>query len=271
MQIGRVGSNMSEHTHHVTHFSHDHVDKDRQPLGGMPRQALSGGSSSASSGTSTMQQIRLTLADWIADPLKNIRNVASRIWNGGEQNGSAVNGTGDRALSGGEQLMASIAEDMNADAMGGSMNGSASDQTGQQAVQVQALPHAAPLHNPQIAAASTAIQQQDIHNNPYFSAIPDTGKQPGYIWQKMKVQFHSVAGFLTKRFSFSGRNSFQAKQGRPREDLRKRSRYHGEDLDMDCVLTDDSYLLDSYDRSGNYSQLSTKSSGVAKGAATEKD
>lgn len=267
MQVGGVGSNFSEHTHHVTSFSHTHTTEDKQPMGSMPSQAFSGSSANAA----PAQQTSFSLAEWIADPLKNIRKFASRIWNGGEQNGSAVNGTGDKALSGEEQILASIAEDMNEDAVSGSMSGSANHQAEQHAAQAQTLSHSMHLHNPQIAAASTAIQQQNIHNNPYFSAIEDTGRQSRQIWEKVKVKFHSVTGFLTKRFSFSGKNSFQAKQGKPREDLRKRSHYRGEDLNVDCVLTDDSYLLDSYDRSGNYSQLSTKSSTAAKSAVAEKD
>lgn len=270
MQVGGVGSNLNEHTHHVTNCLHSHAAEDKHPMGSMPSQPMSG----SPAGTSTVQQIRVSLAEWIADPLKNIRNFASRIWNGGDQNGSAVNGSGDRASFGEEQILAGIAEDMDADAVGGSsLNGSANHQAEQQAAQMQAQTpdHVTHLHTPQIAAAASAIQQQNIHNNPYFSALEDTGRQPQHIWQKMKVRFHSVTGFLTKRFSFSGKNSFQAKQGKPREDLRKRSRYHGENLDVECVLTDDSYLLDSYDRSGNYSQLSTKGSAAAKGVTAEND
>ncbi len=74
----------------------------------------------------------------------------------------------------------------------------------------------------------------------------------------MRARFAPVADFLAKRFPFAGKNPFQAKHGRPKEDLRKRSHYRGDDLDIDCVLTDDSYLLDSYDRKGSYSQLSTR-------------
>lgn len=101
-----------------------------------------------------------------------------------------------------------------------------------------------------------ALRQQDLQNNPYFSAIEDTGRAKQNLWEKVRVKFHSVAGQLTKRFS--GRNTFQAKQERPKEDLRKHSRYREDDLEIDCILTDDSYLMDSYDRKGEYSKLSTK-------------
>ena len=39
--------------------------------------------------------------------------------------------------------------------------------------------------------------------------------------------------------------------------MRRRSKYRQDELEIDCVLTDESYLLDSYDRKGEYSQLTT--------------
>lgn len=106
------------------------------------------------------------------------------------------------------------------------------------------------------AAAGFGIQQQSVQNSPYFSAIEDTGRAKETLWEKVRVKFHSVTGQLTGRFS--NRNSFQAKQGKPKEDLRKHSRYRQDDLEIECILTDDSYLLDSYDRKGEYSKLSAK-------------
>ena len=106
------------------------------------------------------------------------------------------------------------------------------------------------------AVAGAAINKPDLHNNPYFSAIEDTGKQKQTAWEKVRVRFHSLTGQLAGRFS--NRNSFQTKQQKPKEDLRKHSRYRQDDLEIDCILTDDSYLLDSYDRKGEYSKLSPK-------------
>lgn len=104
--------------------------------------------------------------------------------------------------------------------------------------------------------AGTALSKQDLHNNPYFSAIEDTGKQKQTVWEKVRVRFQSLTGQLAGRFA--GRNSFQTKQQKPKQDLRKHSRYRQDDLEIDCILTDDSYLLDSYDRKGEYSRLSPK-------------
>ncbi len=93
--------------------------------------------------------------------------------------------------------------------------------------------------------------------NPYFVPVEDMVKpQPDTPWEKMRLVVKDITKHLQKQFS--GKNSFQMKQEQPKEDMRKHSRYRKDELEIDCVLTDDSYLLDSYDRKGEYSKLSTK-------------
>lgn len=117
--------------------------------------------------------------------------------------------------------------------------------------------HTNTLHSSQIEAASATVQPvQNYNNNPYFSAIEENATSQQSIWQKIKVRFQNITGFLTKRFSFSNSSSFQTKQERPKEDLRRHSRYREDDLEIDCILTDDSYLMDSYNKKGEYSKLS---------------
>lgn len=117
--------------------------------------------------------------------------------------------------------------------------------------------HTNTLHSSQIEAASATVQPvQNYNNNPYFSAIEENATPQQSIWQKIKVRFQNITGFLTKRFSFSNSSSFQTKQERPKEDLRRHSRYREDDLEIDCILTDDSYLMDSYNKKGEYSKLS---------------
>lgn len=108
------------------------------------------------------------------------------------------------------------------------------------------------------AQAAEQVAAQIGAANPYFSAIENSGRTKQNFWEKVRIRFHSVAGQLTRRFS--DRNTFQTKQEKPKEDLRKHSRYREDDLEIDCILTDDSYLMDSYDRKGEYSTLSTKNS-----------
>ena len=79
----------------------------------------------------------------------------------------------------------------------------------------------------------------------------------------MRVKFKELTGHLAGHLpgNFSGtqtKGSFQAKQEHSKEDLRKHSKYRKDELEIDCILMDDSYLLDSYDRKGEYSKLSTK-------------
>ena len=79
----------------------------------------------------------------------------------------------------------------------------------------------------------------------------------------MRVRLKGTAGQLAGHlpgnfFNAQTNNSFQAGKERSREDLRKHSKFRKDELEIDCILTDDSYLLDSYDRKGEYSKLSTK-------------
>lgn len=112
------------------------------------------------------------------------------------------------------------------------------------------------LHGPQVAAAASGIQapRDMLQPNPYFNVAEDTGRHQVTLREKVKVRFQSIAEYFTRQFS--GKNEFQAKQEKPHEDLRRHSRYRQDDLEIDCVLTDDSYLLDSYDKKGEYSKLS---------------
>ncbi len=115
------------------------------------------------------------------------------------------------------------------------------------------------LHTGQIEVASAAVQPaQNFNNNPYFSTITEETLPKQTIWQKIKVRFQNITGFLAKRFSFSNGSSFQTKQERQKEDLRRHSRYRKGDVEMDCIITDDSFLMDSYNKKGEYRKISTR-------------
>lgn len=252
MQIGGVGSGHSSSAHHVTNCIHEHKStmKDAGPMGG---RSFGGGSNAVSGQASQVGQ-SFSLSAWLADPIGKVKKMFGRVWNGRNDSGD---GSSAKTLSGNERVMAELAEDLleSSSASGSALHGGTTGQPGHQ--QPQTTPDT--IHNPQIAAAATAVKSPDMmQGNPYFSTVENASTQRQTLWQKMKVRLESAAGFLTKKFSFSSRNSFQAKQEQSKEDLRKRSRYRGDNLDVECVLTDDSYLLDSYDRRGEYSQLSTK-------------
>lgn len=93
---------------------------------------------------------------------------------------------------------------------------------------------------------------------PYF-ILPEKRESPQGIFQKITTKVHTVSGYLEKHlpFTHTQTGSSHAKQQNKEEDLRRRSRYRKEDTEIDCILTDDSYLLDSYNKKGEYSRLST--------------
>lgn len=258
MQVGGIGigSGHGSSAHHVTNCIHDHSSTMKD--GGTMGARASAGGANASSGQAVWAKEDFSLSAWLADPIGKAKKLFGRVWNGSSHGTGGVSG---KSLTEGERAMAEIAEDLlgNTSSSGSALHGSAGQPS---AVQPRAMqPSAAPtvLHNPQIAAAATAVKPQDVmQGNPYFAATESASVQRQTLWQKMKVQFEAATGFLAKKFSFSSKNSFQAKQEQPKEDLRKRSRYKGDNLDVECVLTDDSYLLDSYDRKGEYSRLSAK-------------
>ncbi|MCM1187585.1 MAG: hypothetical protein NC251_13715 [Lachnoclostridium sp.] len=256
MQVGGIGSGHSNMSHHVTNCIHEHSST-MKDAGAMGAGRYAGGTGTPLGQTAQSGE-GFSLSAWLADPIGKAKKLFGRVWNGGS--GNAAEGISGKSLTENGQIMAEIAEDLLQDASSSdsSLHGGGQPDAGQAAMTGQSF-HANTLHNPQIAAAATALKPQDVmQGNPYFAAVENAGEQRQTIWRKMKVQFEAVAGFLTKRFAFSGKNAFQAKQEHPKEDLRKRSRYRSDNLDVECVLTDDSYLLDSYDRRGEYSQLSTK-------------
>ncbi|MCD7836442.1 MAG: hypothetical protein LUG83_07330 [Lachnospiraceae bacterium] len=99
--------------------------------------------------------------------------------------------------------------------------------------------------------------ESTINSNPYFTPVIAAESAPNII-QRLKLRVHQATGYLAKRFSFSGRNAFDAKNGEKRENLRRKSHYRDNDTEIECTITDDSYLMDSYDRKGEYSRLSTR-------------
>ena len=134
--------------------------------------------------------------------------------------------------------------------------------------------HQADAHQPAVAAAASAVQPDArLTDNPYFTTTSDPGKVKESLSEKIRIKLRDMAGQLTKRFGgrfggrmsgeLSGKNPTSGKQ-KSKEDLRRRSRYKDDDLEIDCVLTDDSYLMDSYDRKGEYSKLTTDYKGQDK-------
>lgn len=246
MQFNGIGSGHDSEMHHITKCMHDH-DHYKKQVG-----AASAGAAGMEAQAMEMMQEQegeLSLSAWLDKMLGNGKRFLHGIWNGGgEGTPGSDSGKADAA-----QVMAQVG-DVSTTARSGVSSAGQDNQ--------QPDMHSA-AHVSQIAAASATVPlPKTIQDNPYFSAIESAGGQETLL-QKMRVKFKDITGQLSghlpgKFFSAQNRNSFQAKQERPKEDLRKHSRFHGDELEIDCILTDDSYLLDSYDRKGEYSKLSAK-------------
>ncbi|HBA48883.1 MAG TPA: hypothetical protein DCZ91_14025 [Lachnospiraceae bacterium] len=241
-EFNGIGSGHDSDVHHVTNCMHDHAHYRKQEgvtgagASGMEAQAME---------MMQKQEGELSLSAWLDRMLGKGKRFFHGIWNGSRNGVAGSDGEADAA-----QVMAQVGDVSTAAQSGVSP-------TGRNTHQTDTAPTA---HISQITAASSAVTlPKEVQENPYFSAINDAGGQNGTLLQKMKVKFKDITGHLPGNF-FSARNrdSFRAKQEKPKEDLRKHSRFHGDDLEIDCILTDDSYLLDSYDRKGEYSKLSAK-------------
>ncbi len=241
MQFNGIGQGHDSERHHVTNCMYDHTHYRKRE-----ESANSGGGSMEAQAMEMMrrQEGEPSLSAWLDRMLGSGKRFFRGIWNG---DGGAGNqgGKADAVLTTAQTEAA------------GAVSGSA----GQGSHQPDA---SSTVHISQVAAASTAVPlPQPIQDNPYFSAVENRGGENEGLLQKIRVKFKDITGQLAghlpgKFFSAQNSNSFQAKQEKPRENLRKHSRFRADKLEIDCFLTDDSYLLDSYDRKGEYSKLSAE-------------
>lgn len=224
MQLGGIGRGHSGETHQVTNCIHDHEHHRREPGGAAASSAQM--SARALEMQNQQQDAQMSLAAWLQKLMRSGKGFLRGVWGGAEVNGGVRDQNGDRT----GQALTVPAE-----------NGGRQD------------------------AREAALRSADAQNNPYFLAVnaaePRTHMAP---LQKLRVRVKAVTGQLAGKlpghfFRFQGKNSFQARPDRKQsEDLRKRSKYRKDELEIDCILTDESYLMDSYDRKGEYSRLTTK-------------
>ncbi len=221
MQLDGVGSDHGSHSHQVTNCMHGHTHYHKMDKSG----AASGAASQAARlGMAQQQQeAQLSLAAWLERTVRGGRSFLKGIW--GSNDTAAAGQAGDR--SGQAQTMAQLASGNTAGTV----------------------------------TAETAGKQAQV--NPYFQTVEDRQPQHVPLVQKMRMRVRKLTGGLAGQLlgkfpAFQTKNFLQTKQQRPKEDLHKRSKYKRDELEIDCVLTDESYLLDSYDRKGEYSKLTTR-------------
>lgn len=223
MQLGGIGDNHSADMHQVTNCLHDHGKLDK---GGAGIQTTPGMAAQQVIQKNQGQEAQLSLFDWIQKLFGNGKQRMLGFWNGSEYASS-----GDRSeKTGSSQTMAQVSSASAADAAG----------------------------------VSQTAKEMSVYNSPYFAAVPVEQHTNTAVTlpQKIKLKCSNIAGQLAKhlpgRFAgFQKEGSFHARKEGNKEDLRRRSRYREDKLEVDCILTDESYLLDSYDRKGEYSKLTT--------------
>lgn len=237
--IGGVGSDHSSDTHHVTGCMHEHTH--------FHEGNLKTGGGDAGSQMSQMQMQKqqqdaeFTLSAWLQKILRGGKGILKGIWGTNETNAEGVSGDKD----GSGRTMVQPNQSVSVD----------DRRTG--------AAHRAADHYSAEALQRMSEQSAAMQGNPYFSTVAERNAHMTPL-QKVRAKVVSAAEKLAgrlpgKTFRFQARNSFHTKsQQRPQEDLRKRSKYRKDELEIDCILTDESYLMDSYDRKGEYSQLTTK-------------
>lgn len=220
MQIGGIGGS-ELNSHGISHQVTDCVhehDTGKTKAGGMQAQAQTVSFSMQEEKAVSQEQV--SLLDGLKEFLKSGRTLLGRIWGGSD---SVAETPGSPLDQGDTEVIASLA-----------------------------------------APATQQSAEAKVADNPYFTTHSDPGKVKESLYQKIRIRFHEAAATLTKRFGGESMNNAfdkNAKNGHRKsaeQDLRKKSRYRQDDLEIDCVLTDDSYLMDSYDRRGEYSTLSTE-------------
>lgn len=251
MQLGGISGHSTE-MHHVTNCIHPHAGQ-RQEVGG-PEASMTNIALQTLQNKEEQQTAQFSLQDILRKALGGGKRLLGKLW------GSSDTGVSGQSGREGQSQMLSMVL--------GSEDTAREDRTGNVTGDQPSPPD--PTHGAHAArvtaAASAVVQPHSLHSNPYFSAVQDVGRQQETLWEKVRVKLKSAAGRLAghlpgkffSKFSAQTKSSFQAGQEKPREDLRKKSKYRKDELEIDCVLTDESYLLDSYDRKGEYSKLTTE-------------
>lgn len=223
MQLGGIHGSES---HHVTQCLHDHESVHK--TGSSAATAAGQTQVSQLTMAEQQQQAQFSLSAWLQKTLRSGRKIWQGIW--GSNITQNTGETGEK--NGASQTMAQLGADM-----GGRTAG--------------------------VQASATRAVEKQIQVNPYFQPVDERTTAHMTPVAKLRVKVKSVTGQLAEhlpgKFSgFPAKDSFYAKQQRPKEDLRRHSKYRKDEQEIDCILTDESYLLDSYDRKGEYTQLTTK-------------
>lgn len=213
--------------------------------------------SKASSASAKAQQVsqnqgegQFSLSAWLEKNLSKGKGLLRSFW--GSSQVSQAGEPGDK--SGQAQMMAQIGDSRESDAQGRLAFGQ------------ESLPPdvSRTLSASHVAQAAAAAPQPRIQEDSQAAAAAQaTGGQEDNLWRKIKVRFQDITGQLTghrrqREARTQTRSSFQMQQERPREQSARAKKPRRDALEIDSYRVEESYLLDSYDRKGEYSKISTK-------------
>ncbi|MCM1212985.1 MAG: hypothetical protein NC331_11110 [Lachnospiraceae bacterium] len=232
MQIGGLGGSHSTGDHHVTNCIHDHHDT-QDHTGGMAMK--SSAAADVQGAKAELQQEGLfSLTSWLKNALGNGKGFLLNFW--GEGQASAGNSASGRAVVSGVESGQAVS---------------------------QAAGHTETGVMASAAAAVPSAVQSNLTNNMSYQTAKEKRRQKQNLFQKMKDRFHNMSGQLHdkragKSLDAQTRDLFRTKREQSKEDLRRHSRHRRDTVEISCARTDDNYLMDSYDRRGEYSRLTTK-------------
>ena len=227
MQIGNLGGHGDLHQITECMHGHEHMKIKADMNGAAGAAAQSAAQSVSNTETISMSNINT----WLTNLLNKSRNMFGRIW-------------GDSGISS-DNAAGTIAAERNASAaQQGASDSARSTYAAQSAVSVH--------QNIDMTAAGKA-------GTPWFIPVEHQGTvrtaHPGGIRERVKMRFSSVSGFVAKHLP-TGSGTFSGmKKHKKEENLTRKSHYKDEKSEIECILTDDSYLLDSYDKNGEYKQI----------------
>lgn len=233
----------------MTKCMHDHSHFKREA--DMSKAAASMARSQGMQAAEQQNQGQLSLSAWLDSYLSRGKSLLKGFWSGG---GTAVPGEAGNQ-SGQEQVLAQIGESREAGAAASAGSG----------IPAAASPQADLSQSVHVArAAQAAVPAAKSPSQEAFrdGAGQESGAQEG-MWRRIRVRFKDIAGQLTGHLRgntsrFQAKKSFQPKQAITREEPQKTVKPRRDAVEIANYHVEESYLLDSYDRKGGYSKISTK-------------
>ena len=208
---------MDNHVHHVTECIHDHRTGQKKETAGGLRDSVTLSSEQTAQAGEGSQNVFQWMNQVVNQGIAGIKNFFA---------------TGDGGLSDNPSNNAQP-KDM---------------QIATDSVMVQLLPDEKAISD--TTAKYFVPAREDIPANNWYTNLKN----------RVRIKFGEIRNSLSKYLKQDqnlnmGAGGSGTPQNRQKEDKSRLSVYKKDELEIDCIITDDSYLLDSYNRKGDYSKL----------------